>query len=42
MAYAENIECGSLFFTLSVANLHWYNLHFYMPQFNKYKAANKA
>jgi len=42
MAYAENIKSGSLFFTLSATNLYWYNLHSYMPQFNEYKAANKA
>ena len=42
MAYTENIKCVSLFFTLSVTNLHWYDLHSYMPQFDEYKAANKA
>ncbi len=42
MVYAENIKSGSLFFTLSTANLHWYNLHFYMPQFNEYKAINEV
>ena len=41
-AYTENIESGSLFFILSATNLYWYNLHSYMPLFNKYKAANKA
>jgi ATP-dependent DNA helicase PIF1 len=41
-AYAENIKSGSLFFTLSAANLHWHDLHSYMPLFNEYKAANKA
>jgi len=41
-AYTKNIKSGSLFFTLSVVNLHWYNLHSYMPLFNEYKAANKA
>ena len=41
-AYTKNIKSGSLFFTLSAANLHQYNLHSYMPLFNKYKAANKA
>ena len=42
MAYAENIKSGSLFFTLSATNLHWHNLHSYIPLFNKYKAANKT
>ncbi len=42
MAYTENIENRSLFFTLSITDLHWYNLQSYMPQFNKYKAADKA
>ena len=42
IAYAENIKSGSLFFTLSATNLYWHNLYFYIPLFNKYKAANKA
>ena len=42
MAYAENIENGFLFFTLSAANLHWYNLQSHMPQFDKYKVADKT
>jgi hypothetical protein len=42
MAYAKNIKSRSLFFTLSAANLYWYNLYSYMPLFNKYKAINKA
>ncbi len=37
-AYTENIKSGSLFFILSAADL----LHFYIPQFDEYKAANKA
>ena len=41
-AYAKNIESGSLFFILSATNLHWYNLHSYMPLFDEYKATNKA
>ena len=42
MVYAENIKSGSLFFTLSTADLHWHDLYFYMLLFDKYKAANKA
>jgi len=42
MAYAENIESGSLFFILSVIDLYWHNLHSYMPLYNKYKIADKA
>ncbi len=42
MAYAKNIKNRSLFFTLSVADLHWHNLYFYMPLFKEYKAADKA
>jgi len=41
-AYTKNIKSGSLFFTLSATDLHWHNLHSYMPLFNEYKAANKA
>ena len=42
MAYTKNIKNRSLFFILSATNLYWYNLHFYIPQFNKYKTANKT
>ena len=42
MAYDENIKSGSLFFTLSAVDLHWHDLHSYMPLFDEYKAANKA
>ena len=42
MAYTENIKSRSLFFILSAANLHWYDLHSYIPLFDKYKAADKA
>ena len=42
MAYTKNIKNRSLFFTLSTADLYWHNLHSYIPQFNKYKAANKT
>ena len=41
-AYTKNIKSGSLFFTLSATNLHWHNLHSYIPLFNEYKATNKA
>ena len=41
-AYAKNIKSGSLFFTLSAANLYWHNLYSYIPLFNEYKAADKA
>jgi len=41
-AYAENIDKGSLFFTLSAADLQWYDLHAHMPQFNEYKAADET
>ena len=42
MAYTKNFKNRSLFFTLSTTNLYQYNLQSYMPQLNKYKAANKA
>ena len=42
MAYTKNIKNGPLFFILSTVNLYQYNLYFYIPLFNKYKAANKA
>ncbi len=42
MAYTKNIKSRSLFFILSAADLYWYNLYFYIPLFNEYKAANKA
>ena len=42
MAYDENIKSGSLFFTLSAVDLHWHDLHSYMPLFDEYKATNKA
>ena len=42
MAYTKNIKSGSLFFTLSAADLYWHNLYSYMPLFNEYKTANKA
>ena len=42
MAYTENIKNGSLFFTLSAADLYWHNLHSHIPQFNEYKATNKT
>ena len=42
MAYTKNIKNRSLFFILSAANLYQYNLYFYIPQFDKYKAANKT
>ena len=42
IAYTKNIKSKFLFFILSVVDLYWYNLHFYIPLFNKYKAANKA
>jgi len=42
MVYAENIKSGSLFFTLSAADLHWHDLHSHIPLFNEYKAANKT
>jgi len=42
IAYAKNIKSGSLFFTLSAANLYWHDLHSHIPLFNEYKAANKA
>jgi len=41
-AYTKNIKSGSLFFILSATNLHWHNLHSYIPLFDEYKAANKA
>jgi len=41
-AYAENIKSGSLFFTLSAADLYWHDLHSYMPLFDEYKAADEA
>jgi len=40
--YTENIKSRFLFFTLSTADLHWHDLHSYMPLFNKYEAANEA
>jgi ATP-dependent DNA helicase PIF1 len=42
MAYAENIENGSLFFTLSAADLHWYDLQSHMPRLDEYEAADEA
>ena len=40
--YAKNINKGSLFFTLSAADLHWYDLQSHMPQFNEYNDAEEA
>jgi len=31
IAYTKNIKSGSLFFTLSAANLHWHDLYSYIP-----------
>ena len=42
IAYTKNIKSGSLFFILSTTNLYQYNLHSYIPLFNKYKATNKV
>jgi hypothetical protein len=42
MAYAENIENGSLFFMLSTADLHWYDLQSHMPRLDEYEATNEA
>ena len=42
MAYAENIKNRSLFFIFSAADLYQYNLYYYIPLFNEYKAADKA
>jgi hypothetical protein len=41
MAYAENLNKGALFFTLSAADLHWWDLHSHMPCFDEYKAADE-
>ena len=42
MAYAENIENGSLFFTLSAADLHCNDLQSHMPRLDEYEAADEA